>query len=122
MLTYEMLDKDQLALVDRIYEVDETIVYATMGSGKTVCYLTAINELLNEKIINRVLVVAPLNPCKHVWVTEHTKWEHLLHLNVGLAVGNPEHRKRVIESDADIVVINIENLVWFLIPLLVSTL
>lgn len=114
MLTYEMLDKDQLALVDRIYEVDETIVYATMGSGKTVCYLTAINELLNEKIINRVLVVAPLNPCKHVWVTEHTKWEHLLHLNVGLAVGNPEHRKRVIESDADIVVINIENLVWFL--------
>lgn len=114
MLTYEMLDKDQLALVDRIYEVDETIVYATMGSGKTVCYLTAINELLNEKIINRVLVVAPLNPCKHVWITEHTKWEHLLHLNVALAVGNPEHRKRVIESDADIVVINIENLVWFL--------
>lgn len=114
MLGYELLDSDQCALIDRIYECDEILVYATMGSGKTVCYLTAADELLRDGVVNRVLVVAPLNPCRLVWAREHEKWSHLSHLNVALAHGSPEQRKAAIESDAQIVVLNIENLVWFL--------
>jgi hypothetical protein len=114
MLKYSRLDKDQQALIDRLYDFDETLVYATMGSGKTVCYLTAIDELLRKNIINRVLIIAPLKPAQHVWSCEHENWVHLQHLDVGVAIGTPAQRKAVIESNAQIVVINIENLVWFL--------
>jgi SNF2 family DNA or RNA helicase len=113
-LNYEDLDKDQLNLIDRLYGFDQTLVYATMGSGKTVCYLTAIDELLRDKVVKRALIIAPLNPAKHVWSSEHKQWSHLEHLDIVLALGVPEHRIRAIDSSADIVVINIENLAWFL--------
>lgn len=109
-----MLDNDQLNLIDRLYDYDETLVYATMGSGKSICYLTAIDELLHDGVVERALIVAPLNPAKHVWSKEHKKWSHVEHLDVKLALGTQEQRIRAIESDAAIVVINIENLAWFL--------
>ena len=113
MLTYEMLDKDQLQLCDRIYEHDINFIYATMGSGKTVCTLTAINSLLCDLVVNRVLIVAPLRPAKEVWASEHKKWAHLAHLRVDVACGTPKQRLAAIAGGAEIVVINIENLVWF---------
>jgi SNF2 family DNA or RNA helicase len=114
MLDYSCFDVSQRHLIDRLYEYDETIVYATMGSGKTACYLTAASELIDAGVINRVLIVAPLKPCLHVWAGEHKKWEHLEHLKIAVATGTADARKKAIESDAAIVVINIENLVWFL--------
>ena len=114
MLDYNLLDDSQLDLIDRIYGHDATLVYATMGSGKTVCYLTAASELLSEDIINRVLIVAPLRPCNEVWAEEHKKWAHLQHLDVAVATGSADKRLAAINSGAQIVVINIENLVWFL--------
>lgn len=113
MLNYNNLASDQLDLIDRLYNFDESIIYATMGSGKTVCTLTAISELLRDNHLKRVLVVAPLKPVKEVWACEHLQWEHLKCLNIALAVGDAKKRKAAIESDAPIVVINIENLVWF---------
>lgn len=114
MLDYAMLDEEQLKLIDRLYGFDISFIYATMGSGKTVCTLTAIDELLADGELKRILIVAPLKPCKEVWATEHQKWSHLEHLDVALAVGSAEKRKSAIESGAQIVVINIDNLVWFL--------
>lgn len=113
MLKYSMLKEDQLDLVDRMYEHDVTLVYATMGSGKTVCALTAAKELLDAKVIKRVLVVAPLKPAKEVWATEHNEWEHLDCLNIALALGNADKRRVAINGTAEIVVINLENLAWF---------
>jgi thymidine kinase len=113
MLNYTQLDNDQLNLIDRIYDNDVNFIYATMGSGKTVCALTAVSELLNDTEVRRVLIIAPLRPAIEVWASEHKKWSHLEHLNVALACGNPKQRLAAIKSDADIVVINIENLVWF---------
>jgi len=113
MLTYEMLDKDQLQLCDRIYEHNCNFIYATMGSGKTVCTLTALDSLLSDKVVNRVLIVSPLRPAKEVWASEHKKWLHLEHLRVAVACGTPKQRLAAIKGDAELVVINIENLVWF---------
>lgn len=113
MLSYSLLDKDQLDLITRLYEYDETLVYATMGSGKTVCYLTAANELLRDGVVSRVLIVAPLKPSLHVWPKEAGNWEHLAGLKVASAVGSPAKRKAAIEGDAPVVVLNIENLPWF---------
>lgn len=113
MLKYDDLDADQLDLVNRIYEHDTTLVYATMGSGKTVCYLTALDELLTDGMFKRALIVAPLRPATEVWAHEHKEWAHLEHLYVTVAVGTPAKRKAAIESGASVVVINIENLAWF---------
>jgi hypothetical protein len=83
-----------------------------MGAGKTVCALTAASELLCDGVCSRILVVAPLKVCNKVWRQEHLKWSHLEHLNVGIATGSEANRKAAIESDAEIVVINFENLKW----------
>lgn len=115
MLTYNDLDQDQLDVITRIYEHDVNFIYAGMGAGKTVCTLTAVDELLKDGEITRALIVAPLRPAREVWACEHKKWAHLEHLDVAVACGTPAQRLKAInESDAPIVVINIENLVWFL--------
>ena len=114
MLKFSELDDDQLNLIDRLYEHDTTLVYATMGSGKTVCTLTSISELIRDGVLNRVLIVAPLKPCKEVWAGEHLEWEHLTGLRVGMATGTPIKRLAALQDKSfDVVVINMENLAWF---------
>lgn len=83
-----------------------------MGAGKTVCTLTAVSELLRDKVLNRILVIAPLKVCDNVWAFEHFKWDHLKHLTVSVCTGVPTKRARAVASESDILVINIENLVW----------
>lgn len=113
MLNYEDLDADQRDLVERLYNYNTTLVYATMGSGKTVCYLSAIDELMVDEVFKRALIVAPLRPANEVWAHEHKQWHHLENLHVAMATGDAKKRNAAIASDANVVVINIENLVWF---------
>jgi len=47
-----------------------------------------------------------------VWDTEVKKWEHLSHLKVSKIMGNPTQRMAGLNADADIYLINLENLVW----------
>ena len=113
MLNKSNLSNGQNDLVTRLYETDCTLVYASMGAGKSVATLTAIQELINDGELKKVLIVAPLKVCTEVWSAEHLKWHHLWGLRINIAVGSPVKRKRALESDCDICVINIENLAWF---------
>lgn len=112
LLTTSDLTPDQQAAIDRIYGFDHTFLIAKMGAGKTVCTLTAFKELQDEKVLSRLLVIAPLKVCDNVWAFEHTKWAHLKHLTVAVATGNAVKRVRAVECDSDILVVNIENLAW----------
>lgn len=49
--------------------------------GKTALTLTAISELQDEGLLQKVLIVSTLNVSKTVWPFEHKKWEHLQHLD-----------------------------------------
>ena len=71
------MTSDQDAGVCRLFEHDETVLIADMGAGKTVVALTAIEELLAEGVLDKVLVFAPLKVCQTVWREERDKWEHL---------------------------------------------
>jgi len=93
-----------------MYE-DSRLVIGAVGLGKCVCGQTASEELIRDGFLERVLVVAPLRVANATWGHEHEKWDHLG--EVGIATGTPEERRAVIDSDVEIVVINIENLVWF---------
>lgn len=84
-----------------------------MGFGKTAVTLAAIRELFNDDVISRVLVLAPLKVCRTVWQSEAKKWREFAGLNIAAAIGTPEERVNAIAGDAQIVLMNYENLPWF---------
>jgi len=113
LLPYSLLDNDQIGAVTRLYEQNSTLLVAGMGAGKTVMALTAIEELVTDQELDRVLVVAPLRVCNEVWRTEASRWEHLQGLSVDVATGFAKDRRDVLDySMASVVVINLENLKW----------
>ena len=64
--------------------------------------------------ISKVLIVAPLRVAKVTWSDEIKKWDHLKHLRYAVAVGSEEERLAALQSDADIYIINRENLQWLI--------
>lgn len=90
-------------------------VLLDMGLGKTVISLTAIADLLFDSFeVHRVLVVAPLRVARDTWPAEIAKWEHLKGLTYAVAVGTVKERKTALMTDADITIINRENLQWLI--------
>lgn len=88
-------------------------VFLSCGLGKTVITLTAIEEMLHDSFqICRVLVIAPLRVAKLSWPDELEKWDHLKALTFAVAVGNESDRKNAIRQNADITIINRENVQW----------
>ena len=84
-----------------------------MGLGKTVCTLTALNNLLFDYFdVHKVLVIAPLRIGKITWPEELKKWDHLKNLKVAVGIGTEKERIAAFRSQADIYIINRENLVW----------
>lgn len=84
-----------------------------MGLGKTVTTLTAIDKLLNDYFdADQVLVIAPLRVAEDTWARETAKWDHLQHLRISKVLGSAEQRRRALRTDADIWIINRENVEW----------
>lgn len=84
-----------------------------MGLGKTVSTLTAIDLLLNDYFdAGRVLVIAPLRVADDTWAREVEKWDHLRHLRISKILGSVDQRRKALRADADIYVINRENVEW----------
>ena len=89
-----------------------------MGLGKTVITLSAIKDLIDDMAIGRVLVIAPLTVAQTVWSDECAKWGHLRNLRVERVLGSPKARRAALDRDADIYVINRENVSWLVTELL----
>jgi superfamily II DNA or RNA helicase len=87
-------------------------LFLDMGLGKSVIALTAASDMLDDFLINKVLVVAPLRVSNTVWKQEAKKWEHLKHLNISIATGSAKNRIQNLQTPADIHVINRENVDW----------
>ncbi len=84
-----------------------------MGMGKTAISLTAAEKLLYDYFaVRKVLVIAPLKPAKETWTPEIEKWDHLKHLSASLILGSLKDRIAALNRDADIYIINRENVVW----------
>mgnify|MGYP002624506323 FL=1 len=60
----------------------------------------------------RVLVIAPLKPAVETWPAEIEKWSHLEGLKYSLVIGSEKERIAALSEDADIYIINRENVVW----------
>ena len=107
-------DYQQFA-IDYILAHPVTAAILDMGLGKTVITLTAIEELLHDRFeVRKVLVVAPLRVARNTWPDEIGKWDHLSGIRYSVIIGTPAERQSALRADADIFIINRENLTWLM--------
>ena len=86
-----------------------------MGMGKTSIVLAALNDLIFDRFeVSKVLIIAPLRVAKHTWPTEIQKWDQLKGLRYSIVVGTAAERRRALMVDADIYIINRENIPWLI--------
>ena len=105
----------QTYAIDYIKTHPIAAVLLDMGLGKTVISLTAIADLLFDSFeAHKILVVAPLRVARDTWPAEIKKWEHLSLLTYAVAVGTVKERKAALMENADITIINRENLGWLI--------
>lgn len=105
--------KYQRIALGRIYDTPRVGLLLDMGLGKTVITLTAIEDLIYNRFeVEKVLVIAPLRVAEDTWSRESQKWDHLQHLRISKILGTPTQRRKALAQDADIYIINRENVVW----------
>ena len=112
MLSRDNLHGYQNRAVDFIINEQRCMLALEMGLGKSVSTLTAISYMLDTFTARKVLVVAPLRVANSVWAQEVRLWDHLKHLRVSVATGSNKARREALSLDADIYVINRENIPW----------
>jgi SNF2 family DNA or RNA helicase len=79
------------------------------GTGKTVTLLTAFYIMRKRKLMDKLLVVAPLLPAYEVWGPEIIKWN----FPFKVVVLHGDHKEKLIREDADVYVTNYDSLGWF---------
>jgi len=105
----------QRRAINFILSRPEAVLLLDMGLGKTVITLTALFELCWDRFeANKVLVIAPLRVARYTWPEELAKWNHLKGLTMSVAVGDADERRAALKRQADIYVINRENVEWLI--------
>lgn len=82
-----------------------------MGLGKTLTTLAAIDEI--ENIFcegNKILIIAPKKVADETWSAEIEKWG--FDFTYSKVLGTTKKRAEALEKEADIYIINRENVVW----------
>ena len=103
----------QKMALDHVLNNPKCALFLDMGLGKTIITLTAIEELMyNSFDIRKVLVIAPLRVADITWEEEVLKWSHTKVLRVSKIIGSAKVRRRAIQADADVYIVNRENVVW----------
>ena len=110
--TYKELHQYQLGMIDWMLNNEKCALWAGVGLGKTVTALTALDKLLKQKQIQKILVIAPLRVAKFVWPNEPSQWEHLGHIKCTVLHGTRAERERLLESPVPIHVVNKEMVQW----------
>ena len=88
-------------------------VFLDLGLGKTVITLSAVEKLMWDYFeVKKVLVIAPLRVARTTWPDEIGKWDHLREMRYTVCTGSVDQRKFALTSDAEIYIINRENVQW----------
>lgn len=62
--------------------------------------------------VHKVLVIAPIRVASFSWPAEMEKWDHLKGMRYSVAVGTAAERLSALSRQADIYLINRENVQW----------
>lgn len=110
-LSPSLLTPDQQDAISALYEGSRLIV-GSMGVGKSVIAASAITELLDDKVLKRVLIITTPKIANTVWAQEFNKWEHTHHIDVAVATGDPAERLGVFKHQGQVVVATFNILPW----------
>ena len=101
--------------IEFIKEHPIAAILLDMGMGKTSIVLSALNELMYDSFeVTKVLIIAPLRVARNTWSDEIKKWDHLNGIRYSIAVGTAAERLVALKADADIYIINRENVPWLI--------
>lgn len=101
--------------IDFIIHNPIAAILLDMGMGKTSLTLMAIQILMYEMFeVNKVLIIAPLRVAKYTWSGEIKKFKEFAGLTYSIVVGTAAQRKKALQADADIYIINRENVQWLI--------
>ena len=96
---------------EQIIRKPSCALFMDMGLGKTLTTLTAIDELMNDMFeVGSVLIIAPLRVAETTWPDEIRKWG--FNFTVSEVIGSRAEREKALSRDADIYIINRENVQW----------
>ena len=110
--TPDMLFAYQKKAVNHQCTHPNTMLWVSMGLGKTAITLTTIAHLINTGFLRGVVIVAPIRVCRLVWRQEAAKWEHTKHLTFSMVTGDRDQRTRALLRPADVYLINYDCLGW----------
>ena len=93
----------------------EAMLLLDMGLGKTSVGLFSILQLMFDRFeVSKVLITAPLRVCNTVWPAEREKWTGLDFLKMSVMTGPAKERIAALQTNADVYVINRENVKWLI--------
>ena len=100
--------------IDFIINNPIAAILLDMSMGKTAICLMAIQHLMYESFeVNKVLVICPLRVTL-TWRDELAKWSQLNGLSYSIVKGTAAQRKKALKQEADIYIINRENVPWLI--------
>lgn len=102
----------QRAAIRWIIDKPRCALLMGMGLGKTVITLTAVQQMIDDCEVSRVLIVAPKKVAETTWSTEAEKWDHLHGLRVVKVLGTEKQRCAALAERADVYVTGRDNFVW----------
>lgn len=98
---------------DFIYNTQRCALWAKPGMGKTGIVYTVLDLLkLAGSNFFPALVIAPKAVCEGVWPAEQAKWRQFRDLRVVQVLGTVAQRRDALVTNADIYVINFDNVQW----------
>ena len=100
--------------IDYIIDKQSCALFLSMGLGKTISALTAVDILISNFDVKRVLVIAPLRVCKNTWKAEMRDWDHVDLSHTQLAGVTPRVRRQRMREKTDIHIINRELTAWLI--------
>lgn len=112
MLTPDLLHGYQKKAINWQCTRPNSMLWLDMGLGKTVITLSSLSHLINTGFLRGVLIVAPIRVIRLVWRQESRKWDHTKHLKFSMIAGSSKERTRALMQNADIYLINYENVKW----------
>ena len=98
---HQKITASYLALRQRAFCFNEA------GTGKTSSVIWAADYLMKHKLVKRVLVICPLSIMYSAWQADIFKTA--MHRTVGVAYGDTNRRKKVINGEYEFVVINFDG-------------
>jgi SNF2-related domain len=102
----------QNMLTSHFLEHPRTAGWSTMGTGKGVATLTALDALILAGDDAPTLVIGPLRVARDVWSDEAAKWAHLKDIIVSPMIGGEAERLVGLKRDASVYTVNFDNLPW----------